>query len=169
METRGTEHRNYRRYFTATMVVLVIAVLGIELVSIANTLPSAPTKYAELTLNVLPSNYQPAGDYQHAVFAPTNFTVYQGQIVNVTVLNYSPSMDSFTSPSLGVNIMFNPASPQGTPSMAHFQFVANSTGSFEFWCGLCHTANGQYSWGGKALNPGQPDMLKGYVTVLSLS
>jgi hypothetical protein len=120
-----------------------------------------------MTLSVLPPNYQPAGGSQHAVFAPTNFTVHSGQIVNVTVLNYSPSPDSFYSPGLGVNFMFNPATPQGVPSVSHFQFIANSTGAFEFWCGYCHTLTGQYVWGGQTLNPGQPDLLKGYVTVLS--
>jgi len=167
METSGSKQRDYKRYFSVTLVILVIGVLGLEVLGIENAAPAAATKYAELTMSVLPPNYQPAGDSQHAVFAPTNFTVYRGQIVNVTILNYSPSPDSFYSPGLGVNFMFNSATPQGVPSVSHFQFIANSTGAFEFWCGFCHTMTGQYSWGGQTLNPGQPDLLKGYVTVLS--
>jgi len=167
METQGSDHRKYRRYFNATAIVLLIGVLGLELLSIANTLPPTPTKNAQLTLSVLPPNYNPPGESQHAIFAPTNFTVYRGQIVNVTILNYTPMGESFTSPALGVNFMFSPAAPQGTPSVSHFQFIANSTGAFEFWCGFCHTVTGQYSWGGQGLSPGQPDLLKGYVTVLS--
>lgn len=167
MDTSGSNRRNYRQYFNVTVVVVVIAVLGLEAVGVMNATPAAPTKYAHLTLSVMPPNYQPVGGSQHAVFAPTNFTVHQGQIVNVTVLNYGPSPDSFSSPGLGVNFVFNGATPEGLPSVSHFQFIANSTGVFEFWCGYCHTMTGAYSWGGQTLNPGQPDMLKGYVTVMS--
>lgn len=166
METSESK-RDYKKYFSVTLVILVIAVLALQVVGIENTAPAAPAKYAQMTMSVLPPNYQPAGSSQHAVFAPTNFTVHSGQIVNVTVLNYSPSSDSFYSPGLGVNFMFNPATPQGVPSVSHFQFIANSTGAFEFWCGYCHTMTGMYSWGGQTLMPGQPDLLKGYVTVLS--
>jgi len=167
MKAAGSSQRDFKRYFNVAALILVIAVLGLEVLGIMSAAPAAPTKYAEMTLSVLPPNYLPAGDSQHAVFAPTNFTVYRGQIVNVTVLNYDPSPDSFYSPGLGVNSIFSPATPQGLPSVSHFQFMANSTGSFEFWCGFCHTMTGVYSWGGQTLNPGQPDMLKGYVTVLS--
>lgn len=167
MKTSGSNHRDYKRYFNVAVVILVIGVLGLEVVGIMSAAPAAPTKYANLTLSVLPPNYNPVGGSQHAVFAPTNFTVSRGQMVNVTVLNYDASPDSFYSPGLGVNFMFISATPQGVPSVSHFQFMVNSTGTFEFWCGYCHTMTGMYSWRGQTLMPGQPDMLKGYVTVLS--
>lgn len=167
MERTPRSAPDYRRYFNVTVVILTIAVLGVEVLGIMNARPATPTKYAQLTMSVLPPNYQPAGDYQHAVFAPTNFTVYRGQIVNVTVINYEQMPDSLTSPALGVNLIFSPATPQGVPSVSHFQFIMNSTGTFEYWCGFCHTAAGQYVWAGHPLNPGQPDLMKGYVTVLS--
>lgn len=167
MDTGGRNGRNHKTYFTATSVILIVAVLGLTILRIESIAPAVPTKYAHLTLSVLPPSYQPVGDSQHAVFAPTNFTVHQGQIVNVTILNYDQSPDSFNSPGLGVTFVFTPASAEGIPSVSHFQFTARTNGTFSFWCGFCHTATGQYAWMGHSLTPGQPDLLKGTLTVLN--
>ena len=87
------------------VVVLAAIVLGMVIgydLKPASTPVSGTAKYADVTL-VVQSDLTLGPDNQtHDTFVPCNFTVYAGQIVNLTVVNYDNAPHSFTSPTLNV-------------------------------------------------------------------
>ena len=93
-----------------------------------------PAKYASVTITAIPDLELGSDNQTHDAFTPSNFTVYVGQTVNLTLVNYDDMPHSFTSPSLGVNFMIPPASSDGVPSVSHYQFTVTKAGDYRFWC-----------------------------------
>ena len=111
--------------WVAFFVVMAAAiVLGMEIENIMK--PASPTigltnaKYADITLTVIGGSTLGPDNKTHDAFVPCNFTVYAGQIINLTVVNYDNSQHSFTSPSLNVNFLITASQEIGVPSVSHF-------------------------------------------------
>lgn len=104
----------------------------------------------------------------HDTIMPSNFTVYVGQTVELTFINYDEGPHTFTSQGLGVNFQYPGAKSDGVPSVTHFQFTATKAGVFRWYCALpCD--GGQGGWAmttGSDAQPGQLGFMGGYVTVL---
>jgi uncharacterized cupredoxin-like copper-binding protein len=132
---------------------------------------SNPGKYANITLVVKGSQDGPIGPdgKTHSAFIPCNFTVYAGQIVNLTIINYSNEQHSFTSTELGVNFFIPEHVSSTVPSVSNFQFTPTKLGVFRWWCALkCDIDRGAWAMTiGRDGGIGQLGFMAGYVTVLS--
>jgi plastocyanin len=105
----------------------------------------------------------------HDTMMPSNFTVYVGQTVDLTFINYDEGPHSFTSTDLGVNFMIPGRTTAGVPSVSHAQFTPTKAGVFRWWCAVPCDA-GQGGWAmttGADGGIGQLGFMAGYVTVLS--
>ena len=159
-------------YAAIIMVVLAAVVLGLivgyNLKTTTTSATSPPTANADVTLIVQGSWVLGPDGNLHDAFAPCNFTVYAGQIVNLTVMSYDSGEHSFTSPALGVNFQILPTNTTGVPAISHFQFTAPSAGAYRWYCSYpCDTDAG--GWAMTTGSDGQPDQIGymgGYVTVL---
>ena len=160
-----------------TIVLLVVVLLagfgagyGVSIMSAKPpTPPTVPTAYVTLVVEGHSGgNLGPDGK-THDTFIPSNFTVYAGQLVDLTVINYDEGPHSFTSTCLGVNFMIPGRTAVGVPSVSHFQFTPSSPGVFRWWCSTPCDA-GQGGWAmttGSDGGIGQLGFMAGYVTVLS--
>ncbi len=108
--------------------------------------PATQQPQANLAVTVLGvSKLGPDGNL-HDAFSPANFTVTQGQVVNVTAYNYDDMPHSFTSADLGVDQQLAPSTQDGQPGVTTFTFTATKAGTYEFRCeDPCDTDNGQWS------------------------
>ena len=104
----------------------------------------------------------------HDAFTPCNFTVYAGQEVNLTIINYDNDEHSFTSPSLGVNFVVPPSNETGVPSVSNYQYNEATAGVYRWhYTYPCGTDGG--GWDMTTGSDGQPDQIGyigGFVTVL---
>ena len=104
----------------------------------------------------------------HDAFTPCNFTVYAGQEVNLTIINYDNGEHSFTGPSLGVNFVVPPSNETGVPTVSNYQFTEATVGVYRWYCTYtCDTDAG--GWDMTTGSDGQPDQIGymgGFVTVL---
>ncbi|HTY75616.1 MAG TPA: hypothetical protein VMD05_08635 [Candidatus Nanoarchaeia archaeon] len=163
----------HRIVWVAFFVVMAAAiVLGME---IENSLkPASPTisltnaKYADITLMVESDLTLGPDNQTHDTFVPCNFTVYAGQTVNLTVVNYDNGQHSFTSPTLNVDFQIPASQTDGVPAVSHFQFTENEAGIYRWWCtDACDTdAGGWAMTTGTDGQPGQIGFMGGFVTVL---
>jgi hypothetical protein len=125
-------------------------------------------QYADVTL-VVQSDLAIGPDNQtHDAFVPCNFTVYAGQNVNLTIVNYDTMPHSFTSPTLNVDFQAPSSNAIGVPSVSHFQFTEAKAGIYRWWCELpCDTDQGGWAMTtGSDGQPGQIRYMGGFVTVL---
>jgi len=157
----------------AAFIVVVLAaivlgaIIGYDLKP-ATTTVSNTAKYADITL-VVQSDLTLGPDNQtHDTFVPCNFTVYAGQVVNLTVVNYDNGEHSFTSPTLNVDFQISGSQINGVPEISHFQFTETQSGVYRWWCTKpCDTDSG--GWAMTTGSDGQPDQIGfmgGFVTVL---
>jgi len=162
-----------RGYVVVTFVVVVLAaaVLGMVIESYlkpSSTSSSISAKYADITLTVQSDLTLGPDNKTHDTFVPCNFTVYAGQVVNLTVVNYDEGQHSFTSPTLNVNFQIPASNESGVPSVSHFQFTDTTPGVYRWWCSVpCDTDSG--GWAMTTGADGQPDQIGymgGFVTVL---
>ncbi len=104
----------------------------------------------------------------HDAFVPSNFTVYAGQIVNLTVMNFDDMPHSFTSTSLSVNFQIPGTETPGVPAVSSFQFTPTVAGVDRWWCAIpCDTdADGWAMTTGSDGQPSQIGYMGGFVTVL---
>ena len=73
----------------------------------------------------------------HDAYLPAAFTVKSGGTVKVTIRNYDPSMHTFTSTGLGLDVRIK-AGSAARPSVTTFSFKAPKAGSYTFQCvGTC--------------------------------
>jgi len=152
--------------------LVILFVLSLT-VSLQPTLAQTPTpgKYANITLVVKGSQdglIGPDGK-THSAFIPCNFTVYVGQIVNLTIINYSNEQHSFTSTELGVNFFIPEHVSSTVPSVSNFQFTPTKIGIFRWWCALkCDIDRGAWAMTtGRDRGIGQIGFMAGYVTVIN--
>jgi heme/copper-type cytochrome/quinol oxidase subunit 2 len=134
-----------RNYLAST---LIVAVLAIGLAAgyyggVLNTPKPTPTpsvallpKYANVAMVVFPGVLNGSDNQLHDAFTPSNFTIYLGQTVNLTIINYDTSQHSFTSTSLGLDKIVDPAPSNGTPARTTFQFTPTRTGLYRWWCAV---------------------------------
>jgi plastocyanin len=104
----------------------------------------------------------------HDTMMPSNFTVYVGQTVGLTFINYDEGPHSFTSTDLGVNFIIPGRTATSVPSVSHFQFTPTKAGVFRWWC-LIACDTGQGGWAmttGTDGGIGQLGFMAGYVTVM---
>ncbi len=157
----------------ALLVVVLFAGIAVGFVSEASLgqAPSKPPKYADITLISEGHEGGMLGpdNKTHDTIMPSNFTVYVGEIVNLTIINYDEGPHTFTSPGLGVNFKFPGTKGNGVPPVSYFQFEATKPGVF-FW--YCNTPcdKGQGGWAmtsGPNGEQAQPGYMAGYVTVLN--
>lgn len=104
----------------------------------------------------------------HDTVIPSDFTVYLGQTVNLTIINYDEGPHTFTSPELGVSFQYPGAISAGVPSISHFQFTASKAGVFRWYCTLpCDMGQGGWAMtAGTDGQPGQLGFMGGHVTVI---
>jgi hypothetical protein len=91
---------------------------------------------------------------------PNSVTVFQGDTVNITVINSDANIHSFLLSAFGVNTGAIPGTAtqsNATLRMVNVSFVANQTGVFQWRCGLPPIVSGQ-------CDPDHGTML-GYLTV----
>ena len=154
---------------SALFILFVVALAASAQPTTAQT--STVGKYANITLVVKGSQdgiIGPDGK-THSAFIPCNFTVYVGQTVNLTVINYDDGQHSFTSTALGVNFFIPERTSASVPSVSNFQFTVTKAGVFRWWCALkCDIdRNGWAMTKGKDGGIGQLGFMAGYVTVLN--
>jgi len=152
------------------VVVMAAIVLGIVIGSNLKPATTAVSseKTADITL-VVQGDVQLGPDgLLHDAFTPCNFTVYAGQEVNLTIVNYDSGEHTFTSPSLGVNFIVTPSNETGVPAVSNFQFNETKPGVYRWYCTTpCDTDAG--GWAMTTGSDGQPDQIGymgGFVTVL---
>lgn len=153
------------------VVVLAAVVLGMVIgynLKPASTVSSDTAKYADITLLVQSDLTLGPDNQAHDSFVPCNFTVYAGQTVNLTVVNYDNGDHSFTSPSLNVAFQIPGSQTTGVPAVSHFQFTEAQAGVYRWWCtDPCDTdAGGWAMTTGSDGQPGQIGYMGGFVTVL---
>ncbi|MGA3060031.1 MAG: hypothetical protein ABSD92_06630 [Candidatus Bathyarchaeia archaeon] len=154
-----------------TVVILAAIVLGMVIgydLKPALTAVSGTAKYADITL-VVQSDLTLGPDNQtHDSFVPCNFTVYAGQEVNLTVVNYDNGQHSFTSPTLNVSFQIPGSQVNGVPAVSNFQFTETKSGVYRWWCTIpCDTDSGGWAMTtGSDGQPGQIGFMGGFVTVL---
>jgi hypothetical protein len=158
----------------AALIVVMLAVVVLGMVVGYDLKPNSTTvsdkeKYAYVTLVVQGDLTLGPDGKLHDTFVPCNFTVYAGQIVNLTVMNYDNGQHSFTSTTLNVNFQIAPSQTNGVPAVSHFQFTETQAGVYRWWCAdPCDTDAG--GWAMTTGSDGQPDQIGfmgGFVTVLS--
>ena len=155
-------------FFVVILAAVVVgAIIGYNFKSPTITTASVP-KTADITL-VVQSDVKLGPDgLLHDAFTPCNFTVYAGQEVDLTVINYDNGEHSFTSTSLGVNFVVPPSNETGVPTVSNFQFNETTAGVYRWWCVYpCDTDAG--GWAMTTGSDGQPDQIGymgGFVTVL---
>ncbi len=79
-------------------------------------------------------------------FYPNSFTVYQGDTVNLTLVNPQDDPHTFTLPTFGVNVEMK----AGT--VAKGSFVASKVGAYTFTC--AEAEHSPYMWGQVIVLPG---------------
>jgi plastocyanin len=128
------------------VVILAAIVLGMVIgydLKPASTTVSSTTKYADVTLVVQSDLTLGPDNRTHDTFVPCNFTVYAGQTVNLTVVNYDNAPHSFTSPTLNVAFQIPGSQTNGVPAVSHFQFTETQSGVYRWWCSIpCDTDSG---------------------------
>jgi hypothetical protein len=104
----------------------------------------------------------------HDSFVPCDFTVYSGQLVNLTIFNYDSAPHSFTSPTLNVNFQIRESQTDGFPAISSFLFSAPEPGVYRWYCSLpCDSESNGWAMGdGKDGQPGQIGFMGGFVNVL---
>ena len=161
------------KVFVAAFVVVLLAavvlgmVIGYDLKP-ASTAGSGVAKYADVTLTVQSDLTLGPDNQTHDSFVPCNFTVYAGQVVNLTFVNYDNGQHSFTSPTLNVAFQIPASQTNGVPAVSHFQFTEAQSGVYRWWCSdPCDTdAGGWAMTTGSDGQPGQIGFMGGFVTVL---
>ena len=168
-----TDEQNLSSVVVAALIVVMLAVVVLGIVigydlKPAATAVSGTGKYADITLVVQGDSTLGPDGQLHDAFAPCNFTVYAGQIVNLTVINYDNGQHSFTSTALNVNFQISPSQITGVPAVSQFQFTETQAGVYRWWCAdPCDTDSG--GWAMTTGSDGQPDQIGfmgGFVTVL---
>lgn len=155
-------------FFVVILAAVVVgAIIGYNFKSPTATAASVP-KTADITL-VVQSDAKLGPDGQlHDAFTPCNFTVYAGQEVDLTVINYHNGEHSLTSTSLGVNFVVPSSNETGVPTVSNFQFNEATAGVYRWYCTYpCDTGSG--GWAMTTGSDGQPDQIGymgGFVTVL---
>ena len=153
------------------IVLLAAGVLGLIIgynIKPSTTVARTP-KTADITLVVQGDVKLGPDGKLHDAFTPCNFTVYAGQEVYLTIVNYDNGEHTFTSPSLGVNFIVPPSNETGVPTVSNFQFNETTAGVYRWYCAYpCDTDAG--GWAMTTGSDGQPDQIGymgGFVTVLS--
>jgi plastocyanin len=164
---------NSSRLVWMAFIVVILAAVVAGIVIGNNLKPSSTTitssaKYADITLTVQSDLTLGPDNNTHDSFVPCNFTVYAGQIVNLTVVNYDRVQHSFTSTTLNVNFQIPASQENGVPSISQFQFTPTQAGVYRWYCNMpCDTDSG--GWAMTTGSDGQPDQIGymgGFVTVL---
>lgn len=170
----SANEKNFSVVLIAAFIVIVMAavllgaIAGYDFKPAATTVSSA-AKYADITLVVQGDSTLGPDGQLHDAFAPCNFTVYAGQVVNLTVVNYDSGQHSFTSTTLNVNFQIAASQTNGVPAVSNFQFTETKAGVYRWWCSdPCDTdAGGWAMTTGSDGQPGQIGFMGGFVTVLS--
>lgn len=155
----------------ALLVVALVVGLGIGYAG-AGAFPAGSTTPKPATITMVSEGHEGgslASDGKtHDTIMPASFTVYVGQQVNLTVINYDEGPHTITSPTLGINFQFPGAKAAGVPSVTSFTFTATKAGSYLWYCALpCD--KGQGGWAmtqGANGSPAQIGFMAGYITVL---
>lgn len=158
------------------VALLAVAVLGLIIgydlkpsTTVTSTASSPAAKFADITLVVQGDVKLGPDGKLHDAFTPCNFTVFAGQEVNLTIINYDNGEHTFTSPTLGVNFIVPPSNVTGVPTVSTFQFSEATAGVYRWYCTYpCDTDAG--GWAMTTGSDGQPDQINymgGFVTVLS--
>jgi len=157
------------------LIIIASAVLGIVIESnvkttstLSQTPPSPTAQYADVTMVVQGDLALGPDNQTHDAFVPCNFTVYTGQTVNLTIVNYDNMPHSFNCPALNVDFQATPSTTLGVPSVSHFQFAEPTAGIYRWWCtDPCdNDRNGWAMTTGRDGQPGQIGFMGGFVTVL---
>lgn len=169
----ATNEKNLSSVVVAALIVVMLAVvvlgivIGYNLKSTSTTV-SGTAKYANITLVVQGDVELGPDGLLHDAFSPCNFTVYAGQTVNLTIINYDTGQHSFTSTTLNVNFQVPASTVNGVPSVTTFQFTETQSGVYRWWCAdPCDTdAGGWAMTTGSDGQPAQIGFMGGFVTVL---
>ena len=127
------------RQVTALLAILAIVLSGalgfyFATITVAAAQNTAAPSHASVTITAIADLRMGPDNDTHDTFVPSNFTVYTGQTVDLTLVNYDDMPHSFTSPSLGVDFAIPPALGDGVPSVTHYQFTVSQSGSFRYYC-----------------------------------
>jgi hypothetical protein len=164
-----------RAFVVAALLIVIVAavllgmVIGYDLKGGSKPVSNI-IKPADITLVVeghLGGSLGP-DNQTHDTFIPCNFTIYAGQPVSLTIINYDEGPHSFTSPTLNVDFQIPGHEAANVPSVSHFQFTQTTAGTYRWWCATPCDA-GQGGWAmttGSDGQPGQIGYMGGFVTVL---
>ena len=168
-----TNEKNFSSLVVAALIVVILAVVVLGIVigydlKPSSTSVSGTAKYADVSMVVQGDSTLGPDGLLHDAFAPCNFTVYAGQTVNLTIINYDNGQHSFTSTTLNVNFQVPASQTNGVPTVTTFQFTETQPGTYRWWCtDPCDTDAG--GWAMTTGSDGQPDQIGfmgGFVTVL---
>lgn len=86
----------------------------------------------------------------HDAFTPSDFAVYSGQTVNLTIVNYYNMPHSLTSTTLGGNFNVPGNTKDGVPAIVHYQFKVDKPSAHRWWYAVpCDQASGDVDWKGR--------------------
>ena len=153
--------------FTVILAGFILGMIAGYNLKSSTSVPST-SKKVEVTLVVQGSVALGPDNKLHDAISPCNFTVYSGQTVDLTAINYDSGEHSFTSPSLNVNFQIPPSTTNGVAMVSNFQFTAPMAGIYRWYCAdPCDTdAGGWAMTTGSDGQPGQIGFMGGFVTVL---
>lgn len=165
-------HDRFSKFVWVALVVVILAAVLLGMVIESNlrpaTIVSGTPKYDSVAMVVQGGWKLGSTGIFHDAFVPCNFTVYSGQIVNLTVLSFDTGNHSFTSPTLGVNFQIPGGNVTGVPTVSNFQFTVSTPGVYRWYCAIpCDTGAGGWAMStGTDGQPGQIGYMGGVVTVL---
>jgi plastocyanin len=154
-------------YILLTALLILGLVIGYYVAILSSPVQkgSVQVKSADVTLTIVPDVKLGPDGQMHDAFNPTNLTVYTGQVVNLTIINYDTMSHTFTSPSIGVSFNAPGATKDGVPTVMHYQFTVSKPGVYRWWCATPCDAWAMST--GSDGQIGQIGYMGGFVTVLS--
>ena len=157
-----------RNYLLAMIALLLIGLaVGYAISQLSAPKSGAlPAKTVDIATTVIPDVKLGADGATHDAFNPTNFTVYVGQTVNLTIINYDDMPHTFSSTALGVSFNVPGSTQAGVPSVVHYQFTVDKAGVYRWWCATpCDSWAMSSGFDGQL---GQIGYMGGFVSVLQV-
>lgn len=95
--------------------------------------PFNNAQYVDLTIKD-GLQYASVDKQLHDSYSPADFSVQAGIPVELTVTNFDTGKHSITSPTLGINQVFDGATKEGKPTVSTYTFTPQTAGQYHWQC-----------------------------------
>lgn len=144
-------------------IIAVVAAIALVVAACAGNQSAPPKAYITLVSEGHEGGSLGPDGLKHDTIIPADFTVYAGQTVELSAVNYDEGAHTITNPALGIDFQFPGAKSDGVPSVTQFQFTPTKAGVYQWYCRLpCDLGQGGWAM----TNGGQPGFMAGNITVL---